>query len=110
MPGTAVSTCIDYALRLTERFDGRATCIDGTYIAAARPRSGEGVFQVTRDAGSAMRFLHADAASRFCAESRASGVQGTDDRLRRLIRTYAIDIVAVRRPPMMAVPVGYGIG
>ena len=97
MPGTTVSACVDYALRLTERFDGRATSIDGTYIAAARPRCGEGVFQVTRDARSALRFVHTDAASRFCTESRA-GVQGMDDRLRQLIRTYAIDIVAIRRP------------
>jgi hypothetical protein len=97
MPGTPVSSRTDYAIRLAERFDGRATYIDGAYIAVAGLRSGEGAFQVTRDARSAMRFAHTDAASRFCVESR-TGVQGMDDRLRRLIRTYAIDIVAIRKP------------
>ena len=98
MSGPTMPPCMDYVLRLAERIDGWATHIDGTYVAATKPRAGEGGPQVTRDAGAAMRFHDADAASRFLAGSLARGLSEMDSSLSRLIHTYVIDVVGVGRP------------
>jgi hypothetical protein len=103
MAGPTATAGMDYALRLTERYDGRATHIDGSYLATSRPDLEEGGPQVTRNTRQALRFRGADAAAQFCADGRAARLPAGDGGLTELIRTYAIDVVAVRRP---ATPTG----
>lgn len=94
MTGPTASAGMDYALRLMERLDGRATHIDGSYVAASKPDPAEGDVQVTHDARQAMRFGHPEAARRFCAAGREAR---SDGRLMQLVCAYAIDVVAIRR-------------
>lgn len=100
--GSGQSAGMDYVLRLAERFDGRATSIDGSYVASDASRGGSR-HQITRDPRAAMRFAEPGAAERFRVQARTPAPPDIAGSVAALMRAYAVDVVAVRRPMLRRV-------